>query len=130
MRGTDTAWSALSFCVLDRASWSSYGEVARAGTETIRVYTDEGLVAGINYEGTFAHAEAQAKRHQVPAGSAPSKQKTGSWLAIGNVAYFFSLMSTLPETHPVAACLAKMYSDAPKWPPDVAVGTVRNSPFT
>jgi len=130
MPGTDTAWSALRVCVLDRASFPASGEVAREGTRTIRVYSRNDLLAGIIYEGTFAHAEAQAKRHQVPAGSAPSKEKTGSWLAIGNVAYFFSLMGTPPEMHLVIACLAKTYSHAPKWPPNVALGTLSNSPFT
>ena len=127
----DVAWSALRVCVMNSASVPLDGEVARVGTRTIRVYDAyDHLVAGINYERTFAHAEAQAKRHQVPAGSAPSKQKTGSWLAIGNVAYFFSFMSTPSEIHVVTACLAKTYSHAPKWPPNVALGTLSNSPFT
>jgi len=126
--GIDAAWSALRVCVLDSASLN--GEVARVGTRTIRVYSRDDLVARITYEGTFAQAEAQAKRHQVPAGSAPSRQKTGSWLAIGNVAYGFSLLSTPSETHLVIGCLAKTYSHASKWPPNVALGTLSNSPFT
>lgn len=68
----------------------------------------------------------------MPAGSAPSKQKTGGWLAIGNVAYFLSFMSTPPKIHLVIGCLAKAYSHAPKWPANVALGilTSASSPYT
>lgn len=107
-------------------------EVVRNGTRTIRVYRINDLVAGLSDEGTFAHAEAQAKRHQVPADSAPSVQKTGSWLAIGGVAYFFSFTSTPDEIDRVTACLSRVYLGAPKWPANVALSTLSSpqSPYT
>jgi hypothetical protein len=53
---------------------------------------------GVGYERTFANAEAAAKRHQVPADAAPSRQKTGDWLAISNVAYFSRLRTHRPRS--------------------------------
>jgi hypothetical protein len=107
-------------------------EVVTSRAQAIRVYRLNDLVAGVSYEGTFAHAEAAAKRHQVPADAPASRQKTGGWLAIGNVAYFFSFASTPPEVDRVTACLTKTYPGKPKWPANVALSTLSSpeSPYT
>jgi hypothetical protein len=107
-------------------------EIVTGGTRALRVYRLNVLVAGVRYAGTFANAEAAAKRHQVPAGPAPSRQKTGAWLAVSNVAYFFSFASAPPEVDRVAACLVKTYLGRPKWPPNVSLRTLSSpeSPYT
>jgi hypothetical protein len=91
-----------------------------------------GLPRRVRYEGTFANAEAVAKRHQVPADAPPSRKKTGGWLAISNVAYFFSFASTPAEVDRVTACLTKTYPGKPKWPANVSLSTLSSpeSPYT
>jgi hypothetical protein len=117
---------------MNSASLGIDDEVVSSRTRAIRVYRVNDLVAGITYEGTFANAEAAAKHHQVPADAAPSRQKTGGWLAISNVAYFFSFESAPDEIDRVTACLRKAYPGRPKWPANVPLSTLSSpeSPYT
>lgn len=129
---TDARWSVLRNCVMNSASLAFNDEVVNGRTKAIRVYHGNDLVAGITYEATSTNAEEAAKRHQAPAGAAPSQQKTGSWLAISNVAYFFSLRITPAETDRVTACLSKTYRGEPRWPVNVPLSTLSSSdsPYT
>ena len=129
---TDGRWSLLRNCVMNTTGLGIDNEVVSNSTGAIRVYRDSDLLAGINYEGTFANAEAAARLHQVPSGAAPSRQKTGGWLAISDVAYFFSFASTTPEIDRVTACLSRTYSGRPKWPANVPLSTLSSpaSPYT
>ncbi len=129
---TDARWSVLRNCVTNSAGLALDDEVVSNRTTAIRVDRGSDLVSGITYEGTFANAEAAAKRHKVPAGAAPSQQKTASWLAISNVAYFFSFASTPAEVDRVTACLRRSYPDKPKWPANVPLSTLSSpqSPYS
>jgi len=128
---TDARWSVLRNCVMNSANLAINDEVVTRSTRAIHVYRLNDLVATIAYEGVFANAEAAAKRHQVPADAAPSRQKTGGWLAISNVAYFFSFASTPPEIDRVTACLSSTYPGRPKWPANVPLSTLSSpgSPY-
>jgi hypothetical protein len=121
---TDGRWSLLRNCVMNTTGVAIDNEVARDSTRAIRVDGNDDLIAGINYEGTFANAEAAARRHRVPTGAAPSRQKTGGWLAISNVAYFLSFASTPPEIDRVTACLSRTYPSRPRWPANVPLSTL------
>jgi len=57
---TDARWSALRNCVMSTAGVGIDNEVVSNSTRAIRVYRVTDLVAGVNYEGTFANAEAAA----------------------------------------------------------------------
>lgn len=129
---TDARWSLVRNCVMHTASLALDNEVVSNSTRAIRVYRVNVLIAGINYDGTFANAEAAAKRHQVPANAAPSTQTTGSWLAISNVTYFFSFRSAPAEIDRVTACLTSTYPGRPKWPANVPLSTLSSpdSPYT
>jgi hypothetical protein len=129
---TDAHWSVLHNRVANSSGLAFNDEVITSRTRAIRVYRLNDLVAGIRYEGTFANAEAVAKRHQVPADAPPSRKKTGGWLAISNVAYFFSFASTPAEVDRVTACLTKTYPGKPKWPANVSLSTLSSpeSPYT
>lgn len=131
--GTDAQWLLLRNCVMRTATVGLDNEIVRNSTTAIRVYRINDLIAGVNYERTFANAEADAKRHQVPAGAAPSRQQTGSWLAISNVAYFFSYTSTTPaEIDRLTACLTGTYPGRPKWPANVPLSKLSSpdSPYS
>jgi hypothetical protein len=58
--------------------------------------------------------------------------ENGGWLAISNVAYFFSLASTPAEVDRVTSCLTKAYPGKPKWPANVSLSTLSSpeSPYT
>jgi hypothetical protein len=129
---TDAHWSVLHNCVANSSDLAFDDEVVISRTRGIRVYRLNDLVAGVSYEATFANAEAAAKRHQAPADTPPSRQKTGGWLAISNVAYFFSLASTPAEVDRVTSCLTKAYPGKPKWPANVSLSTLSSpeSPYT
>jgi hypothetical protein len=101
-------------------------------TTAIRIYRNDSLIVGVNFEATFATAEAAAKRHQVPAGAAPSRQKTASWLAIGNVAYFFTYSTTPAEVDRLTGCLTTTYTASPKWPANVPLNKLSSpdSPYS
>jgi hypothetical protein len=129
---TDAHWSVLHNCVANSSALAFNDQVVTSRTRAIRVYRLNDLVAGIRYEGTFANAEVAAQRHQVSADAPPGRQKTGGWLAISNVAYFFSFASTPAEVDRVTACLTKTYPGKPKWPADVSLSTLSSpeSPYT
>jgi hypothetical protein len=129
---TNARWLLLRNCVMKTATVGLDNEVVQNGTTAMRVYRNDDLIAGVNDERTFASAEAAAKRHQVPAGAAPSRQKTASWLAIGNVTYFFSYTSTPAEVDRMTACLTSAYAGRPKWPANVPLNGLSSpgSPYS
>jgi hypothetical protein len=90
------------------------------------------LVVGFAYEGTFARAEAQAKLHKQQGLAVPFRIRAGQWLAISNVAYFFTGGATPTEVDHVVACLEQTYPGAPRWPASVTLNSLRlaNSPYT
>jgi hypothetical protein len=130
--GTDAHWALLRNCLMKTATVGLDNEVVRNRTRAIRIYRNDTLIVGVSYEGTFASAEAAARRHQVPAGSAPSQQKTASWLAISNVSYFLSYAITPAEVDRLTACLTTVYAGRPRWPANVPLSELSSpgSPYS
>jgi hypothetical protein len=126
----DTHWSALGSCLKSSARPLRNNVVFNA-PGSVRVYQapPEGFfLAGITYDGTFARAEAQAKRmKRVTKGVAPIK-RTGGGLAIGNVSFFFTFAVSTPDVEAIAKCLGKTYPRAPKWPASLKLSSLATGP--
>ena len=128
---SDVRWSALQSCVLNSTALE-HGTVSNE-PKLIRIYDGAGrLAAGITYEGTFTRAETQARLHKASTTAVPFESRTGQWLAISNVAYFFSFVISQQEIDLVVGCLERTYPGAPEWPPSVTLRSLSNpnSPYT
>ena len=87
------------------------------------------LVAGFTYQGTFTRAERQARLHKASTTAVPFASRTGQWLAINNVAYFFSFGISQHEIDLVTvAVLPHFATRAGAAAPGVATGHRRQSP--
>ncbi len=130
---SDVRWSALQSCMLNSTqSALEHGTVSNE-PKLIRIYNGDGrLSAGITYEGTFTRAETQARLHEASTTAVPFQSRTGQWLAISNVAYFFSFVISQQEIDLVVGCLERTYPGAPRWPPSVTLRSLSNphSPYT
>jgi hypothetical protein len=117
----DARWSALQSCLTKEEQGTvetvihPRGSVRTVSPGHLRIFAPDGWVAAITYEGTFARAEAQAKRTK--AMYLPIPPGTGAGFAVGNVAYYFTTFLSSPQFDVVTGCLGKTDAGQPKWAP-------------
>jgi hypothetical protein len=117
----DGHWAKLQNCLSYGESHplnqveSTDGSVRTTSPGHLRIYAPDGFVAAITYAGTYARAEAQAKRIKPERGS-PAFDSTGGGLAIGDVTYYFTARASTPQLTVITSCLVRTYADQPRWP--------------
>jgi hypothetical protein len=123
----DARWSALQVCLNKEEQGTvetvihPHGSVRTVSPGHLRIFAPDGWVAAITYEGTFARAEAQAKRTK--AMYPPIPPGTGAGFAVGNVTYYFTTFLSSPQEVVVTGCLGKTYPGQPKWAPHTSAAS-------
>ena len=117
----DGRWAKLQSCLAYGESHplnqveATDGSVRTMSPGHLRIYAPDGFVAAITYAGTYARAEAQAKRIK-PKRESPVLDSTGGGLAIGDVTYYFTGRASTPQLTVITNCLVRAYADQPRWP--------------
>lgn len=93
------------------------------GPGHLQVFSDPqpryaGFTGDFTYEGTFARAEAQAKKIKKRP-HALNGIGAAAGLALGNVTYYFTGWTSTPQLLIMTGCLVKAYHGQPRWPASV-----------
>ena len=133
----DARWAALQNCLIRGqqllpANQGGPGRVRTISPGVLHVFFDAqpryaGFTAAFIYKGTFARAEAAAKRIKKQR-NALHGVGTAAGLAIGNVTYYFTGWGSTPELTVLTACLPTVYAGQPRWPANVNPTSLSTEP--